>query len=141
MPADRTYGDVSPEDKLAFILEGSENGTTVMVGDGVNDSAALAASGVGIAVEGGAAASLQAADVYLSQPGLRGILELMRGAKQTVRTIHMNFAASLGYNVTAAALAMTGQISPLIAAILMPLSSLTVLSIAFLNPAFRKDLP
>lgn len=141
LPADRTYGDVSPEDKLAFILEGSENGTTVMVGDGVNDSAALAASGVGIAVEGGAAASLQAADVYLSQPGLRGILELMRGAKQTVRTIHMNFAASLGYNVTAAALAMTGQISPLIAAILMPLSSLTVLSIAFLNPAFRKDLP
>ncbi len=131
------FGQVTPEQKLAVVQKSTTAGTVVMVGDGVNDSAALAAASVGIAVHGGAAASLQAADVYINRPGLDGILMLIDGARKSMRTIRCNFVVSLSYNVIAAGLAMAGLINPLIAAILMPVSSLSALTIAFLNPAFR----
>lgn len=132
-------GQVSPEEKLATIQKSAQKANVVMVGDGVNDSAALAAAGVGIAVKGGAAVSMEAADVYMKERGLRGIVQLLDASKVTVRTIWANFAASLSYNVIAAGLAMAGYIHPILAAILMPLSSVTVLLIAFLNPVFRKS--
>lgn len=132
-------GQVSPEDKLTTVQQSALEGNVVMVGDGVNDSAALAAAGVGIAVKGGASASMEAADVYMKDQGLFGIVQLLDASKSTVRTIWVNFAASLSYNVIAAGLAMGGYIHPILAAILMPLSSITVLLVAFLNPAFRKS--
>ncbi len=141
IPEEMTFSQISPEQKLEIVKESSKQETTIMVGDGVNDSASLAAASVGIAVHGGAAVSLQAADVYINRPGLLGITALMQGAKKTVRTIRLNFAVSLSYNIIAAGLAMSGMINPIIAAILMPLSSLSVLTIAFLNPAFRVDQP
>ncbi len=137
IPAERALGRVSPEEKLVRVQQAGSSGTVVMVGDGVNDSAALAAASVGIAVHGGAAVSLQAADVYINRPGLEPLHQLMIASRQTVRTIYRNFAVSLGYNSLAALLAMTGVINPIIAAVLMPLSSLSVLIIASLNPAFR----
>ena len=76
--------------------------------------------------------------LWRRQQGLSGLLTLLGAARQTVRTIWINFAASLSYNLLAAALAMAGYIHPIAAAILMPLSSVTVVLIAFLNPAFRK---
>lgn len=121
-------GGVSPEAKLDAVSRNSDR--TVMVGDGVNDAAALAAAGVGIAVHGGAEASLDASDVYLTKPGLGPILETLRLARGTRRTILLCLGASLIYNLCAATLAITGMIGPLIAAVLMPLSSLTVLIIA-----------
>ncbi|TWT60060.1 heavy metal translocating P-type ATPase [Rubinisphaera italica] len=139
IPAGMTFSQISPEQKLEIIQNSSRQETTIMVGDGVNDSASLAAASMGIAVHGGAAVSLQAADVYINRPGLLGITVLMQGAKKTVRTIRFNFAVSLSYNIIAAGLAMSGMINPIIAAILMPLSSLSVLTIAFLNPAFREN--
>lgn len=132
-------GQVSPEEKLSTIQQAAVGGHVVMVGDGVNDSAALAAAGVGIAVHGGASASLEAADVYMKQQGLQSIVELLDASGSTVRTIWVNFAASLSYNLFAAGLAMGGYIHPILAAILMPLSSITVLLIACMNPAFRKS--
>ena len=61
-------GEASPEDKVSRVREAPAQATVVMVGDGVNGAAALAAADVGIAVHGGAEASLAAADIYLSQP-------------------------------------------------------------------------
>ena len=122
---------VTPEQKLAIVQQSTSSfETTVMVGDGVNDCAALAAATVGIAVKGGAEASLAAAPVYLGSNGLSSICELLHSSRSTMHTIRINFAASLGYNVLGIVLAMTGWLDPLVAAILMPISSLTVLSLS-----------
>ena len=91
--------------------------------------AALAAT-----VREGAEASLATADVYLNRPGLSGIVDLMRAARATVRTIRRCLIASLCYNLVAAALAVTGVIGPLIAAVLMPISSLTVVGLTLGSP-------
>lgn len=129
-------GAATPEDKLAVVQHLVGAGHVVMVGDGVNDTAALAAASVGVAVHGGAEASLAAADIYLSRAGLWPIVELMQAAHATVRTIRRCFAASLIYNVVASSLAMTGLIGPLTAAVLMPLSSLTVVILVVTSRTF-----
>ncbi|MCP9874712.1 heavy metal translocating P-type ATPase [Synechococcus sp. Cruz CV-v-12] len=128
---ERAEGGVMPEAKLQRVTEAARNGPVAMVGDGVNDAAALAAATVGIAVRGGAEASLAAADVYLSRAGLTPIAELLGASRRTLGVIRISLGASLFYNVVAASLAMTGLLNPLIAAILMPVSSLTVLTLAF----------
>jgi Cu2+-exporting ATPase len=120
-------GGVCPEGKLAAVRSVPQ---TIMVGDGVNDAAALAAATVGIAVHGGSEASLAAADVYIARPGLAPVVDLVRTARRTMRVIRGNFCVSLGYNLVAGALAATGHMNPLIAAILMPLSSASVLTLA-----------
>jgi Cu2+-exporting ATPase len=119
-------GAATPEQKLQAIEEAAGSSPTVMVGDGVNDAAAMARADVGIAVRGGAEASLAAADVFLARPGLAGLVALAEGAERTLGVIRRNLAFSLAYNLAAAGLAMAGLINPLIAAILMPASSLTV---------------
>ena len=124
-------GSMSPEDKVKVIKESmAREETVVMVGDGVNDSAALAAATVGIAVHNGAEASLAAAPVYLAEEGLAPILQLMKISNSTSTTIRRNFAASIGYNFLGATLAVFGWINPLVAAVLMPISSLTVVAIS-----------
>lgn len=123
-------GQMSPEDKLAMIQDRPIASTVVMVGDGVNDSAALAAASVGIAVKNGAETSLAAANVYLAEPGLNPILRLLSISDSTSRTMRLNLAVSLTYNATFAGLAFLGFINPLVAAILMPISSLTVVALS-----------
>lgn len=141
VPNKRSYGSLLPEQKLEKIEESKQQttGPVVMVGDGVNDAVALASADVGVAVRGGAEASLEAAPVFLADGRLGGLADLVDAAKQTVKVVRGNFVASLAYNVFAVILAMTGVINPLVAAILMPISSLTVLSLTLGRPTFRGE--
>jgi P-type Cu2+ transporter len=127
-------GAATPEEKLAAVRDSAQRmgdrHTTVMVGDGVNDAPALAAAHVGIAVKGGAEASLAAADIFLARGGLRDVTHLLDGSRRTMRAIHLCIIASVAYNIIAAALCITGLITPLLAAIIMPMASLSVLAIA-----------
>jgi Cu2+-exporting ATPase len=124
--AAQCVGAASPEAKLAAIEASRPHGTVVMVGDGINDAAAMAAASVGVGVHGGAEACLASADVYMTRPGLGSLAQLVAGAQRTLRVIERNVAFSLVYNTIGAALAMSGRLTPLVAAILMPASSLTV---------------
>ncbi len=124
-------GGISPEGKLERIEQLARNHRVVMVGDGLNDAAALSAASVGVAVHGGAEASLEAADAFSTHPGVNSVRLLIEGSRRTLSTIRRGLVFSLAYNVIAIGLAMAGHLSPLMAAVLMPLSSLTVLTNAF----------
>ena len=139
-PAD-CRGGVTPEDKLRAVLASTADGPVVMVGDGVNDAAALAAATVGVAVAGGAEAALGAADVFVMRPGVGRIADLLDGALRTMRVVRRNLAFSLAYNVVGIALAMSGVLNPLVAAILMPLSSLTVIVSSYRARTFGPARP
>ncbi len=135
------HGHVSPEAKLATVEAARRVGPVVMIGDGVNDAAALSAASVGIAVQGGAEASLAAAHVYLNQAGLAPVVDLLGASRRTFQAIRCCLATSLTYNAAGVLLAITGVINPLIAAVLMPLSSFTVLSIALGARTFAGSAP
>jgi Cu2+-exporting ATPase len=132
-------GGAVPEEKLRAVQHAGRDGTVVMVGDGVNDAAAMGAASVGVGVHGGAEACLSTADVYLARPGLEPLVTLTEGAARTIRVIRRNIAFSIGYNVIGATLAVTGVITPLIAAVLMPASSLTVLLASWLSRTFPTE--
>ncbi len=136
IPSDLAIGGLSPEDKLRRVREGVGS-KIVMVGDGANDASALAAADVGIAVKGGAEVALQAAPVFISTGDLTSITTLMQGSRNAMRLIETAFAVSLAYNVVAVALAMAGMITPLVAALLMPISSVTVLAMTLAWPTFK----
>ena len=133
---EQCWGGLSPEDKLAHVE--AHDGPVVMVGDGVNDAAALAASTVGVAVHGGAETCFAAADVFLQRPGIEGLVDLVEGARRTSRTIRHNIVFSLTYNVVGATLAMAGALNPLVAAVLMPVSSLVVVTNSFRFPFSKR---
>ena len=89
-------------------------------------------------MHGGAEACLAAADVFLARPGLAPLVALVEGARRTMRVIRRNIVFSLVYNLVGATLAMLGVIDPLIAAVLMPMSSLTVVLALVARPHVRR---
>jgi Cu2+-exporting ATPase len=139
LPPASCVGGAAPEEKLRVVEEMRRQGTVVMVGDGVNDAAAIAAASVGVGVHGGAEACLATADVYLARPGLTPLVRLTEGAARTIAIIRRNIAFSIGYNIIGATLAVTGTITPLIAAVLMPLSSLTVVLASWSSTSFTRQ--
>jgi P-type Cu2+ transporter len=140
VPWSHCHGQVSPEDKVTAVLQARRRGPVGMVGDGVNDAAAMAAASAGIAVSGAAEIAIEAADVYLRSPSISAIAATAAGARDTLATIRRNLKFSLAYNLVAGALAVTGLIHPLIAAAVMPLSSLTVLASSLRSRAFRDPI-
>lgn len=131
------HGGVDPEAKLAAVVAARADGVVVMVGDGVNDAAALAAATCGIAVAGAAELAIEAADVHLRTPSIDALVAVVASADATMRTIRRNLKLSLVYNSLGGALAIAGLIHPLLAAVLMPLSSLSVLGSSLRSRAFR----
>jgi len=138
-------GGLSPEAKrdhvAALLARPGRNGAVVMVGDGVNDAAALALADVGIAVHGGTGASMLAADVVLARDGVAPLLELFDGARRLRGVIRRNIAFSIAYNAIASSLAVAGLVGPLLAVLLMPISSLTVVFSSAVTRTFTRRRP
>ncbi len=123
----------SPLNKLGFIRELQQRGKTVMmVGDGLNDAGALKQSDVGVAVVEDMSAFSPASDMILSARLVPRIDAILRFAKSAVRVIKASFLVSAAYNVIGLALAVQGLLSPVVCAILMPVSSITVVGFACL---------
>lgn len=137
---DDARGGLTPEAKRDLVRELKSSArpgrSIVMVGDGVNDAAALALADVGIAVHGGTGASIVAADVVFTREGVRPLLELLDGARRLNGVIRRNLSFSVVYNAGASSLAIAGFITPLLAAVLMPLSSLAVVLSSALSRTF-----
>ncbi len=115
---------MDPTEKAEWIRDRRDGGRRVLfAGDGMNDGPGLARADVGIAMGTGAASSILVADGVISVPSLRPILAGFRAAEAAADSIRKNQLRSIGYNVAAVTLAASGLVNPLIAAVLMPLSS------------------
>lgn len=137
---DSVTGGVTPEEKLATVRAlSSASRPVIMVGDGVNDAGALAQADVGVAVSGAAEASRLSSDVFLSQSGVNSLVLLLGGAQKTMLAIRRGIGFSLAYNVIGISCAALGVLGPLGAAILMPLSSLTVVTNAYRSKTFAQS--